>query len=109
LNYSGKQFLSRFEAARLLTEWGLKTAQATLAGKASRGGSPPYFYYGGRVYYEASALRAWALTSRTASSTTEHAAKSARKRAAKPAKTPETFSEDNLPATDIRGLGPEQE
>jgi hypothetical protein len=71
-----KNFLSRGEAARMLSSWGLITAAGTLATKACRGGGPPYHLYNGRAIYEATALRTWALTtvSVAASSTTEHAA-----------------------------------
>lgn len=65
-------FVTRGEAARLLSSWGLITKPNTLATKASRGGGPPYRYYGGRALYETAELRNWALqaVSESASSTT---------------------------------------
>jgi hypothetical protein len=52
--------LSRREAAAALTAAGYKTAAATLATRAVRGGGPPYRHYGPRVVYRWGDLVAWA-------------------------------------------------
>jgi hypothetical protein len=52
--------LTRVAGAEALTEAGYPTAPATLATRASRGGSPPYRRYGSRVIYRWGELLAWA-------------------------------------------------
>ena len=52
--------LSRRDAAATLTNAGFRTAPATLATRAVRGGGPPYRRYGPRVLYRRGDLLTWA-------------------------------------------------
>jgi hypothetical protein len=52
--------LSRKQLAEALTERGFKTAEATLATMASRGGGPRFQKYGQRVLYKWGDALAWA-------------------------------------------------
>jgi hypothetical protein len=52
--------LGRREAAAALTSAGFRTAPATLATRAVRGGGPPFMHYGPRVLYRWADLIAWA-------------------------------------------------
>jgi hypothetical protein len=67
--------LTRAELARALTEAGFPTKAATLATKASRGGGPPYRYWGSRAIYSWADGLAWAMSrlSTRRGSTSEHA------------------------------------
>lgn len=51
-----KNYLSRMEAAALLTSMGLPTARTTLAKYATTGGGPEYQKYGNRVVYTREAI-----------------------------------------------------
>jgi hypothetical protein len=65
--------LTRAQAAEALTRHGYKTAPATLATLAVRGGGPPFAKFGARVQYVWADALAWAQdrTSRTVRSTSE--------------------------------------
>ena len=52
--------LLRDKTAEALTEAGFKTAGATLATKATRGGGPPYQLFGRRAVYRWGDALAWA-------------------------------------------------
>jgi hypothetical protein len=52
--------LTRSEAAAALTEAGYRTASATLATMASRGGGPPFQKYGPRPLYRLGEILDWA-------------------------------------------------
>src|SRR6185437_8224715 len=67
-----KEFYSRKEAARSLSERGIPTAPATLAKLATIGGGPEMSRFGRRVFYAPESLDAW-IRSRlvTGRSTTE--------------------------------------
>jgi predicted component of type VI protein secretion system len=52
--------LTRSEAAAVLTEAGFRTAPATLATMATRGGGPPFQKYGPRPLYRLGDALAWA-------------------------------------------------
>ena len=53
-------FLTRAQAAALLTELGYPTRTTTLATKVTRGGGPVFRVFGNRALYRASDLVAWA-------------------------------------------------
>lgn len=53
-------FFDRKEAARRLTEQGLKTSPATLTKLACVGGGPEYRIFGNRAVYTEAALSEWA-------------------------------------------------
>lgn len=55
-----KQFLSREEAAKYLSERGLKTAKGTLQKWVTTGGGPAYRRFGKRAVYTIDDLNAWA-------------------------------------------------
>ncbi len=68
-------YLSRREAAGILSGRGFPTAPATLEKLASVGGGPPFRKYGRRVIYERGELLAWAeARARRVTSTSELAA-----------------------------------
>jgi hypothetical protein len=52
--------LTREETAAALTESGFPTSPKTLATKATRGGGPPFHYYGPRVIYRWGNALSWA-------------------------------------------------
>jgi hypothetical protein len=52
--------LTREETAAALTESGFPTSSKTLATKATRGGGPPFHYYGPRVLYRWGNSLSWA-------------------------------------------------
>ena len=52
--------LTREETAAALTESGFPTSPKTLATKATRGGGPPFHYYGPRVLYRWGDSLSWA-------------------------------------------------
>jgi hypothetical protein len=52
-------FLTREEAASLLTEHGLRTRPYTLQCLASKGYGPPYFRWGNRAIYRRGDLLQW--------------------------------------------------
>jgi hypothetical protein len=54
------RLLTRRDAAAALTAAGYRTAPATLATLASRGGGPVYRHYGARVVYSWGDLLDWA-------------------------------------------------
>jgi hypothetical protein len=54
------RLLTRREAAAYLTDLGLKTAPATLAKLACRGGSPAMIVFGRKPLYRPSDLHSWA-------------------------------------------------
>ncbi|AKI00555.1 hypothetical protein IMCC20628_01848 [Hoeflea sp. IMCC20628] len=53
-------FFDRKEAARRLTEQGLKVSPATLGKWAVHGGGPVYQIFGNKAVYTEDALSAWA-------------------------------------------------
>ena len=57
-----KEFYSRKEAARILTDRGISTAPATLAKLATTGGGPEMSKFGRRVFYTAPSLDAWIVS-----------------------------------------------
>jgi hypothetical protein len=66
--------LSRRDNAQALTQSGFRTAESTLATKASRGGGPPYQLYGRIPLYRWGDSLAWAQSrlSESAATTAEH-------------------------------------
>jgi hypothetical protein len=57
-----QRYLNRAEAAEFLSEFGYKTAKATLAKLAVVGGGPPFLSWGRQPLYRPSDLLAWAET-----------------------------------------------
>jgi hypothetical protein len=68
--------LTREQSAAALREAGYPISPKTLATQATRGGGPPYRYFGPRVLYRRADLLAWAQgrLSEARSSTSEHGA-----------------------------------
>jgi hypothetical protein len=54
-----REFYSRKDASRILTDRGIPTAPATLAKFATTGGGPEMTKFGRRVFYTAPSLDAW--------------------------------------------------
>ncbi len=62
-----KKFLTRPEAAKLLTEFfGIPTSKNTLQKWATVGGGPKYRLFGNRALYQASDLNEWVSSKLTA-------------------------------------------
>ena len=64
---SGEVSLSRKQASEFLTERGFRTAVATLATMAVKGGGPRFSRFGRRVLYQPEDLIEWAKSKRTPS------------------------------------------
>jgi hypothetical protein len=69
--------LTRRQAAKALTDCGIRVSPKTLSTKASRGGGPPYQLFGKIALYTWGDLVAWALAEmgEPARSASEHRAK----------------------------------
>jgi len=55
-----KQYLTRQEAARYLSERGLRVSRNTLQKFATTGGGPEYSIFGNRALYTPETLECWA-------------------------------------------------